>query len=70
MSYGEVLDQGRNICAAVDIPVIGDGDTGYGNAMMVADPANVVRGPYGDGLGAMPHLTKKSEYHASSQLAG
>lgn len=35
MSYGEVVDQGRNICAAVDIPVIGDGDTGYGNAMNV-----------------------------------
>ncbi len=35
MSYGEVLDQGRNICAAVSIPVIGDGDTGYGNAMNV-----------------------------------
>lgn len=33
MSYGEVIDQGRNICNAVDIPVIGDGDTGYGNAM-------------------------------------
>lgn len=33
MSYGEVVDQGRNICNAVDIPVIGDGDTGYGNAM-------------------------------------
>jgi 2-methylisocitrate lyase-like PEP mutase family enzyme len=35
MSYGEVVDQGRNICDAVDIPVIGDGDTGYGNAMNV-----------------------------------
>ncbi len=33
MSYAEVVDQGRNICNAVDIPVIGDGDTGYGNAM-------------------------------------
>lgn len=33
MSYGEVVDQGRNICNAVDIPVIGDGDTGYGNAL-------------------------------------
>ena len=28
ISYGELLDQGRNICAAVDIPVLGDGDTG------------------------------------------
>jgi 2-methylisocitrate lyase-like PEP mutase family enzyme len=35
ISYGEMLDQGRNICAAVDIPVIGDADTGYGNAMNV-----------------------------------
>jgi len=35
MSYGEVVDQGRNICSAVDIPVIGDGDTGYGNALNV-----------------------------------
>ncbi len=31
ISYGEMLDQGRNICAAVSIPVIGDADTGYGN---------------------------------------
>lgn len=37
ISYAEMLDQGRAICAAVDIPVIGDGDTGYGN------PANVRR---------------------------
>jgi 2-methylisocitrate lyase-like PEP mutase family enzyme len=37
ISYGEMLDQGRNICAAVSIPVIGDGDTGYGN------PVNVKR---------------------------
>ena len=35
ISYGEMLDQGRNICAAADIPVIGDGDTGYGNALNV-----------------------------------
>ncbi len=35
ISYGEMLDQGRNICAAVDIPVMGDGDTGYGNALNV-----------------------------------
>ena len=35
MSYGEVLDQARNICDAVAMPVIGDGDTGYGNAMNV-----------------------------------
>jgi 2-methylisocitrate lyase-like PEP mutase family enzyme len=35
ISYGEMLDQGRTICEAVSIPVIGDGDTGYGNAMNV-----------------------------------
>ncbi len=35
ISYGEMLDQGRNICSAVSIPVIGDADTGYGNAMNV-----------------------------------
>ena len=33
MSYAEVLDQGRNITDAVGIPVIGDGDTGYGNPL-------------------------------------
>lgn len=35
ISYGEMVDQGRSICAAVSIPVIGDGDTGYGNAVNV-----------------------------------
>lgn len=35
ISYGEMVDQGRSICAAVQIPVIGDGDTGYGNAVNV-----------------------------------
>jgi len=37
LSYGEILDQGRSITAAVKIPVIGDADTGYGN------PVNVKR---------------------------
>jgi len=37
ISVTEMIDQGRNICQAVDIPVIGDGDTGHGN------PANVRR---------------------------
>jgi len=41
-----------------------------GNAMMVVDTANKVRGPYGDGKSAMPHLTQKSEYHASGHLCG
>lgn len=35
MSYGEVVDHARNITQAIDIPLIGDGDTGYGNAMNV-----------------------------------
>lgn len=29
------MDQGRHITQAVSIPVIGDGDNGYGNAMNV-----------------------------------
>lgn len=37
ISVTEMLDQGRGICQAVSIPVIGDGDTGHGN------PANVRR---------------------------
>ena len=48
--------------------LIKDVPPGYGNAMMVADPENTVRGPYSDSRGAMPHNTKKSEYHASSKL--
>jgi 2-methylisocitrate lyase-like PEP mutase family enzyme len=35
ISYAEMVDQGRNVCAAVSFPVIGDGDTGYGNAINV-----------------------------------
>lgn len=35
ISYGEMVDQGRGICQSVSIPVIGDGDTGYGNALNV-----------------------------------
>ncbi len=41
ISYAEMLDQGRNICNAVSFPVIGDGDTGYGNA---ANVKRTVRG--------------------------
>lgn len=33
VSYGEMVAQGRDITSAVAIPVIGDGDTGYGNAL-------------------------------------
>ena len=35
MSYAEVVDQARHITDAISIPVIADGDTGYGNAMNV-----------------------------------
>ncbi len=35
ISYAEMVDQGRNLCNAVSIPVIGDADTGYGNALNV-----------------------------------
>ncbi|KAL5703086.1 hypothetical protein ACHQM5_028221 [Ranunculus cassubicifolius] len=35
ISYGEMVEQGRLITEAVSIPVIGDGDNGYGNAMNV-----------------------------------
>ena len=41
ISYGEMVDQGRNICEAVSIPVIGDADTGYGN------PVNAKRTVHG-----------------------
>jgi 2-methylisocitrate lyase-like PEP mutase family enzyme len=32
ISYAELVDQGQNICHAVSIPMIGDGDTGFGSA--------------------------------------
>jgi len=35
ISYGELVEQGRAICQAVKIPVFGDGDTGFGNAINV-----------------------------------
>ncbi|SOC09278.1 isocitrate lyase/PEP mutase family protein [Stappia indica] len=35
ISYGEMVDTGRNVCAATGAMVIGDGDTGYGNALNV-----------------------------------
>jgi hypothetical protein len=43
---------------------------GYGNAMMVADPENVVRGPYEETKGAMPHHMLKSAHQASSEFCG
>jgi 2-methylisocitrate lyase-like PEP mutase family enzyme len=50
ISYGEMLEQGRSICAAVTLPVLGDGDTGYGNAMNVK---RTVRGYASAGFAAV-----------------
>ena len=35
LSYGEMIDVGQAITSAISLPVIGDGDTGYGNAVNV-----------------------------------
>lgn len=35
VSFGEMVERVREICRAVNIPVIGDADTGYGNAINV-----------------------------------
>ena len=35
LTVSEMLDQGRSICDAINLPVIGDGDTGHGNAANV-----------------------------------
>jgi len=35
ISYAELLDQGRSICEAVSIPVMGDADTGFGSVANV-----------------------------------
>ncbi len=35
MSLGDMLERGREICGATRLPVIGDGDTGFGNAVNV-----------------------------------
>ncbi|VVB03219.1 unnamed protein product [Arabis nemorensis] len=35
ISYGEMVDQGQQITQSVSIPVIGDGDNGFGNAINV-----------------------------------
>ncbi|KAH9302078.1 hypothetical protein KI387_013661, partial [Taxus chinensis] len=47
ISYGEMVDQGSQITRAVSIPVIGDGDTGYGNALNVK---RTVKGYIGAGF--------------------
>jgi 2-methylisocitrate lyase-like PEP mutase family enzyme len=40
VSYGEMVDQGRSICGAVSIPVLGDGDTGFGNPLNIKRTVN------------------------------
>ena len=35
ISYSELAEQGANICGAVSIPMIGDGDTGFGSAQNI-----------------------------------
>src|SRR3982750_156697 len=35
ISYAEMVDQGANICRSVAIPMIGDGDTGFGSAQNI-----------------------------------
>jgi len=35
ISYGEMVAQGCNVCNSVSIPVFGDGDTGFGNALNI-----------------------------------
>lgn len=35
LSYGEMIDRASDVCAATSLPVIGDADTGYGNAINV-----------------------------------
>ena len=35
ISYAELAEQGANICRSVSIPMIGDGDTGFGSAQNV-----------------------------------
>jgi 2-methylisocitrate lyase-like PEP mutase family enzyme len=40
ISYGEMVEQGRNICTAVSIPMIGDGDTGFGSAQNIKRTVN------------------------------
>lgn len=50
ISFGEMLDQGRDVCAAVSIPVLGDGDTGYGNAV---NAKRTVAGYAGTGFAAV-----------------
>jgi hypothetical protein len=42
-TYNEMVEAGRAICDAVDIPVIGDGDTGYGSVLNVRRTVQVTQ---------------------------
>ena len=35
ISYAELVEQGQNVCRSVAIPMIGDGDTGFGSAQNI-----------------------------------
>lgn len=35
LSYGEMIDRAADVCAATSLPILGDADTGYGNAINV-----------------------------------
>src|SRR5215210_2191754 len=50
ISYAELVDQGQNICRAVSIPLIGDGDTGFGSAQNIK---RTVRGYAAAGFAAI-----------------
>ena len=50
ISYGEIIEQGRNICENTNIPIIGDGDTGYGNEINVR---RTVKGFYKAGFSSV-----------------
>ena len=50
ISYAELADQGQNICRAASVPMIGDGDTGFGSAQNVK---RTVRGYRAAGFAAI-----------------
>jgi 2-methylisocitrate lyase-like PEP mutase family enzyme len=50
ISYGEMVDQARLITEAVSIPVVGDGDNGYGNSMNIK---RTIKGYINAGLAAI-----------------
>src|SRR5687767_9152263 len=50
ISYAELVVQGQNICRAASIPLIGDGDTGFGSAQNIK---RTVQGYAGAGFAAI-----------------